>query len=110
MEDVVAIEVTLENGEHRYFMTWGRIQDNVESAPLEELVMLQSGRVELGGVAKSARLCSTLSEAQSALYFFEGLLTFAQSMIPFGDGYADWRDGRREQMAEGREIYYLGPG
>lgn len=71
MEDVVAVEVVLEDGSSRYFMTWGRIQDVVDTKPLEQLILKHSSRVSLRGVAKSARVCSTLSEAQSAPYFFE---------------------------------------
>jgi hypothetical protein len=107
MEDMVAVEVVLEDGGSRYFMTWGRIQDVVDPGPLEQLILKHSSRVLLRGVPKSARVCSTLSEAQSGPYFFEALLSFAHP-IPFGDGYVQWRDERKRLMEADQEIYYLG--
>jgi len=50
----------------------------------------------------------TLQEAAQAPYFFEGLVSFAQRPIPFGDQYEDWRAKRRKRMEDGHEIYYLG--
>lgn len=108
MEDVVAIEVALEDGQHRYFMTWGRIQDTVDPTELENLVLRHSTKVDLGGIGRSARLCDTLSEASAAPYFYEGLLSFAHQPIPFGKGYSKWRKRRAEAQRTGQDIYFLG--
>ncbi|MBJ7595419.1 MAG: hypothetical protein JF886_11280 [Candidatus Dormibacteraeota bacterium] len=56
----------------------------------------------------SARVCSTLHEASSQPYFFEGLMTFAQQSIPFGDGYEAWKEAKRMAMTDGREFFFLG--
>lgn len=39
VEHVVAVEVALTDGGKRYFLTWGRIQDAVDPAPLCEVVL-----------------------------------------------------------------------
>ena len=69
VEDVVAVAVTLETGERRYFMTWGRIQDTVDPEPLEALILEHASRVALGGTATSAEVCSSLAAAAAEPYF-----------------------------------------
>jgi len=108
VDDVVAVAVTLESGERRYFMTWGRIQDKVDPEPLEALILEHASRVDLGGTASSAEVCSSLAAAAAEPYFHEALLSFAWSPIPFGEGYQEWRMEREAAMREGRDIYYLG--
>ena len=58
-----------------------------------------------------ARLCLWLREAaesDSAPYFYEAYLSFAQEQIPIGDGYEDWRQERALAMESGKESYYCG--
>ena len=64
MEDLVAVAVELDNGEERFFMAWGRIQDTVDPEPLEQLVFSHCTGYSLGGravlgtfVQDSARSC-----------------------------------------------------
>ncbi len=71
MENIVAVEVELENGQRRYFLTWGRIQDAVDPALLEQLVLRQSPRFSLGGKPIRARLCLSLQEASRESCFYE---------------------------------------
>jgi hypothetical protein len=106
MEDVVAIEVTLADGGRRYYVTWGRIQDAVDPAPVYELVMRMAG-----GQAVCARMCQTLREAaesSEAPYFYEALTHYSVQSIPFGRGYARWRRKRAAAMERGHEIYFCG--
>ena len=106
MEDMVAVEVVLEDGSSRYFMTWGRIQDVVDPEPLEQLILKHSSRVSLRGVPKSARVCSTLSEAQSGPYFFEALLSFAYNRFHLMSATSS---GERTEEANGKRPGYLLP-
>jgi hypothetical protein len=111
MDDVVAVAVELVAGELRYFITWGRIQDEVDPEPLAALVLEQSRQVALGGPAQRARVCQSLREAadsQSAPCFYESLLVFARQPIPFGYDYQKWRADRAAAMAIGKEIAYCG--
>src|SRR5262249_52096581 len=39
VDDVIAVRVTLADGGERYFLTWGRIQDVIDSAPVSALVL-----------------------------------------------------------------------
>ena len=110
MEDVVAVEVTTEDGHRAYFMTWGRIQDAVDPEPIERLMLKVAHRFAIGGVASGARLCDSLQEARDAPYFYEALITFAHQPIPFGPDYAKWRRRVQRRMRDGKEIYFLGPG
>lgn len=59
----------------------------------------------------AARVCSALREAADsaeAPRFYEGLLAFSRSPIPFGDAYEDWREARARAMESGKEISYCG--
>jgi hypothetical protein len=111
MDDVVAVEVELVGAELRYFITWGRIQDEVDPEPLAALVLEHSWGCSLGGVAQYARVCRSLREAaesRSAPYFYESLLVFARQPIPFGPDYEQWRADRATAMALRKEIAYCG--
>ena len=108
MEDIVAVAVELDNGEERFFMTWGRIQDTVDPEPLEQLVLKHCVGYSLGGKPVKTRMCWTLQEAAHAPHFYEGLFSFSQRPIPFGDHYQTWRAERNKRMQQGKELYYLG--
>jgi hypothetical protein len=108
VDDVVAVRVTLESGEARFFMTYGRIQDPVDPAELEAIVLDHSRGFSLGGTPVSARVCASLQEARDEPYFFEALVSFSLSPIPFGDGYPAWRSSMDEQMRNGKQLSYLG--
>lgn len=111
MDDVVAVEVQLDAGEFRYFITWGRIQDEVDPEPLAALVLEHSRQFSLGSPAQRARLCQSLREAAdsgSAPYFYESILVFARQPIPVGPDYQEWRADRAAAMAVGKEIAYCG--
>src|SRR5689334_14731603 len=71
MEDIVAVEVTLDTAEKRYFLTWGRVHHRVDPAPLEALLLRVGRAFDLGGAPVSARLCATLQEAAGQPYFYE---------------------------------------
>jgi len=111
MDDVIAIEVRLANGDPRYFLTWGRIQDSVDTGPVCELVLHASSSVSLGADPISARICSTLREAAqspNAPYFYECFLTFCHKPIPYGEGYQAWRTATDLAMRAGKDICYCG--
>jgi hypothetical protein len=108
MENWVAVEVTTEQRKRYFFMTWGRIQDAVDPAPLEALVIQAAEHFSLDGRPVKARVCLSLKEASQQPYFFEALLTFAQERIPFGEHYDEWRQRKHRAMSEGREFYFLG--
>jgi hypothetical protein len=108
MEDVVALAVTVEGGMDRYFLTWGRIQDRVDPPELEALILEVSVRFSLGAKPISARVCSTLHEAQSGPHFYEGFFSMCQLHIPYGERYEQWRAEMDQEMRKGKQIYYLG--
>ena len=89
-------------------MTWGRIQDPVDPEPLEELILSRCTGFSLGGKPVGARLCWNLQEAAHAPYFYEGLFSFSQQPIPFGDHYQTWRKDMHRGLQKGEELYYLG--
>jgi hypothetical protein len=108
VEDWVAVEVRSDSGASAYFVTWGRIQHAVDSRPLEELMLRAAHGFATGGPPVSARVCASLQEASTQLYFYEAMLKFAQQPIPYGEGYEAWRRERANAMEEGQEIYFLG--
>jgi hypothetical protein len=110
MEDVIAVEVRLKDGSSRFFVTWGRIQDRVDPAPVCELVMRHVSEAMLGGEPLAATVCPTLrvaAESSEAPYFFDALVAFSRQKIP-GDRYEEWRREKAEAMANGKELYYCG--
>jgi len=108
VDDIVAVEVRLEAGENRYFLTWGRVQDPVDPVPLARLVLSQAHRFgPLGGVPASARVLWSLHPALQAPNFFECFFSMCQAMIPFGDGYEKWRSEMATAMERGEQIWYL---
>jgi hypothetical protein len=111
MDDVVAIEVSLADGDVRYFLTWGRVQDTVDPGPVCDLVLRASAAFSLGGKPVTARMCTTLREAAqspNAPYFYECFLTFCHQPIPYGEGYEAWRTATDLAMRAGKEISYCG--
>jgi hypothetical protein len=111
MEDVTAVEVRLKDGSSRFFVTWGRIQDPVDPAPVCDLVMRHVSEAMLGGEPLAADVCHTLrvaAESSEAPYFFDALVAFSRQKIPFGDRYEEWRREKAEAMARGKELYYCG--
>jgi hypothetical protein len=85
MEDIVAVAVELEDGSERFFLTWGRIQDAVKPAPIEQLMLGVSTQFSLGGKPVNARLCPSLQEARDEPYFYESFFGMCQRTIPFGE-------------------------
>jgi hypothetical protein len=108
MEDIVAVRVDLEDGAHRFFLTWGRIQDIVDPEPLERLIFDHCKSFDLGGIPKKACVCYTLQEAVSAPYFYECFFTMVQQRIPSGKKYTKWLKQMDKKMRVGQELYYLG--
>jgi hypothetical protein len=109
MDDIVAVAVELEHRQLRYFLTWGRIQDEVDPKPLEALVLKHCKKYDLGGKPKRTRLCSSLQEASRGIYFYEHLFSMSQNkMPPFGPLHPKWRKEMNKKMQKGKELYYLG--
>ncbi len=109
MHDIVAVEVSTDSGRICYFLTWGRVQDPVDPAPLEGLIMEVVPRFKTPGRPVRARVCAALEEAKDAPLFFEYFFTFCQRPIPFGEGYPEWRRRTDVQMRAGHEIAAIGP-
>jgi hypothetical protein len=108
VDNIIAIEVALDSGDLRYFLTWGRVQDAVDTIPVQELVLRASSRFELGGKAVAARVCDSLQEAMKQIYFFESFFAMCQRPITFGEHHDSWRSEMDEKMRLGQEIYFLG--
>jgi hypothetical protein len=112
MEEIVAVEVCLAEGQSRYFITWGRIQGGVAYAAVADLVARAAA--EQYGMREIAftRVCYSLREAADAAeaeHFYEGLARFASVTIPRGRRrYERWRRRRAKAMERGHEIYYCG--
>jgi hypothetical protein len=108
MEDIVAVRVSLDTGDLRYFLTWGRIHHPVDPERLEALILAKSPRFSLGGRPVAAHLCETLQEAATQPYFFEYFFAMCQKKIPFGPKYGQWADRTRKLMEDGKEMCFPG--
>jgi hypothetical protein len=77
MENVVAVRVTTDLGQARYFVTWGRIQDVVDGSELETVDVREARCLEashiprpmmiLAGVRQPGLLMSPIREQNVAL-------------------------------------------
>lgn len=108
MEDIVAVEIELEDGRKRYFMTWGRIQHVVNPVKLEKIVLKFSSSCALNGKPLKATICDSLQEASQARYFYESLFDISQRKFEYGTDYEQWRKEMDKLMHKGKEIWYLG--
>ena len=108
VDDIVAVEVRLADGQRRYFLTWGRIQDPVDPRPLAAVVLRNSTAFALDGEPVSARVLRDLRAAASAPYFGESFFKMCQRPIPFGSGYEPWREQVAAEQEQGKSLWYLG--
>jgi hypothetical protein len=108
VEDIVAVEVRLADGQRRHFLTWGRVQDTVDPKPLAEVVLRNAHRFSLGGDPASARVLRDLRPAASAPYFSECFFQMCQRPIPYGPEYERWRERVAAEQEEGNALWYLG--
>jgi hypothetical protein len=108
MDDVIAVRVLLESGDKRYFLTWGRVYDAVDSSAVEEAILRSASKFALGGSPVSATVCESLGEAANQPFFYEAFFAMAHKPIPFGAGYTIWAGRMRKAIDRGKEIYYLG--
>jgi hypothetical protein len=108
VEDIVAVEVRLADGQHRHFLTWGRVQDAVDPKPLAEVVLRNAQRFSLGGEPISARVLPDLRPAASAPYFLECFFQMCQRPIPYGPDYDSWRERVAAEQEEGKALWFLG--
>lgn len=106
MDSIIAVEVTLQSGKAHHYLTWGRIQDAVDTGPVAAIVLqLAQSRSDVDR-AVSARVCETLQEARDAPYFFE--CYFDMCREPEAEDWEAWRAEVDRAMQEGSEIYFLG--
>jgi hypothetical protein len=109
MDDVVALKASTEDGSYVFFMTFGRIQANVDPAPLEALVLRHSRSFETGSPVVSVEVCKSLGEAAHAPLFFEAILYFARQPMPSSrSDFFAWKRHIAKRMEDGLEIYSLG--
>jgi hypothetical protein len=108
VHDIVAIEVTLSSGERRYFLTWGRIQDPVDPAPVAALVLRKASGFAMDGEPRSARVLWSLHPAATSPAFWECFFDMCQRQIPFGPEHPNWREKIAAEQEQGKQIWYLG--
>jgi hypothetical protein len=108
MENVIAIRAKTDQGQARYWLTWGRLFDAVDPEPMIAAVRPHLRWSDRHGEIVEITVCRSLQEASTQPYFYEGLFWLGQTHIPPGDGYEDWKRTKRDRLADGRELFYLG--
>ena len=108
MDDVVAVSVRLTSGDSGYFMTFGRVHDQVDPSELIESVRRATASFALGSDVDGVEVCRSLSEARNAPYFYEGLSAITAARPKPGENYLEWSIERRNQIDAGRDIWFLG--
>ena len=108
MEDVIAIRARTDQGQVRYWLTWCRLFDPVDPEPMIAAVRPHLRWSDKQGEIVEITVCVSLQEASDQPYFYEGLFWLGQTHIPFGDGYNAWKHAKRDELADGRALFYLG--
>lgn len=108
MDDIVAVEVRLADGESRYVLTWGRVQDPVDPHSLADVVLARSRNFDLGGEPIWARVRWYLNAAAGEPYFHECLAGLVARRSAADYGTPAWLTATDAAMREGRELYYCG--
>ena len=107
MEDIVAVRVVTEENKKYYFLTWGRVLDEVNDKEILSFMEQHLLRFGITNMKKMA-LCEDLQEASHQKYFYESFFLMSQQKIPFGKKYAGWQRKIKNRMLKGKEIYRLG--
>ncbi len=107
VEDVIAVRVTLEDGESLAFMTWGRLFDAVDETEILDAVEKALPTYGIRAWSTIA-VCDNLGEVANERYFYEALLSFAWKAPPSGKRHASWQSKKRKLVKAGRNIYFLG--
>ncbi len=107
MEDIIAIKVLDKKKGEAAFLTWGRVLDRVDPAPMEKMLAKFLPKYGLNNVIKVS-VCWSLKDVASYPYFFEKLVFFAWNPIPFGKRYKSWASRMKRAISAGEEIYFLG--
>jgi len=105
VDDIVAVEIRLADGESRYFLTHGRIQDVTDPVPLAHLVLERCRSFDLGGEPVSARVRWYLNAAAAEPYFYECL---SGVIMEAADVRAMGVERTNERMREGKLLWYCG--
>jgi hypothetical protein len=108
LDTIVAVRVTLQTGEHRYFLTWGRLTVPVWPKTIEMAALDAAARFALGGTPVSATMCDSLLEASGERFFFECLVQMMHAHHPAGRGYERWAEKMMAAIRSGKELYYCG--
>lgn len=109
MDDLIALRATLRSERSAYFLTWGRLYDPVDAAPLLRVIAPHVARmVGKRDEILELEVCDRLSEAMSAPYFFEAFFHMCQNRIPYGANYEEWAVLTRQNVEAGKDLYFLG--
>ena len=111
MDSIIAVQVTLDSGAGRYFLTWGRLEANDPwPGDIERAVLKASGRWAIGGTAVAARVCDSLQEASGERYFYEELTGMQWQMPPpaAAKKFTAWADAMTAAVLRGEQLYFLG--
>ncbi len=109
MDNYIAVCVELENKQHRYFLTFGRIFDPVNGDKLCEIILHYASRYALGGVPKKAQICYSLNDASHAPYFYECLMQLYEFKCPVDKRkMKKWKSEMKKMILKGEMIMYCG--
>jgi len=109
MESLVAVAVKLENGQKRFFLTWGRIFDAVDGSELEKIVLKYSSGYALDGNPIVAEVAYSLQDAAYEPYFYEAFYFLCSTRVPtVGSTYKKWVTKMRRDMRQGKHLFYCG--
>jgi hypothetical protein len=108
MDDIVALKVIDAKGAAHFILTWGRIFDRIDTAPLEASVRQHASQFGIRA-PRSIVVCRALGAAARATYFYEAFFHISQEKIPFGlRTYEPWRRKIQKEMMKGLHLFYCG--
>lgn len=109
MDTIVAVRASSPAHGGVYFLTWGRVQDAVDTAGIERVVSDYVVRSTDLRDVEQIEVCASLGEAANAPFFFESFFDMSQRRRPEkGWQLALWRRRTAKRMARGQDIWFLG--
>lgn len=110
MDTIIAVRLTLDTGEDRFFLTWGRLGRHVPwPGDIERALLRAATRYSLGGTPVDARVCDSLQEASGQRYFYECLVAMQGRMPATTDAaWEQWAADMTAAVLRGEQLLYCG--
>ena len=109
MDSIVAVAVRLDTGLQRFYLTFGRIFDPVDSVELEKVVLIYAKLSKIDGKPVNAEVAYSLLDAAREPYFYEAYFLIINTYNELLDLHGDnLMSVLQTDLRKGKYIFYCG--